>query len=134
ARMRRSPVPGSLRSASEPGTHACKKAGLEGPAFSWGGSRGGCKKSLATRKGEPFRWLAKTTGRAAMAFKSPHDETRCGLRGRLLGENQLAELGGLQAVQGAVVHDGHRLLALQQGGAIDRRLAACGGGAGAWGA
>ena len=43
----------------------------------------------------------------------------------LFGQNQLAELGGLELVETAVMDDFHHLLALHQAGAEQRRLVRC---------
>ena len=60
---------------------------------------------------------------------------------KLFGQDQLAQPGGLQAIDKTVVRDGHRFLSLQQVHAVERapwNIALDGGGLlgvlGAWGA
>ena len=57
-------------------------------------------------------WLANTT-----LSVPPHDETWW-LVLALFGQNEFAQLGSLQAVRRAVVHDGDGFLALEQGVAV----------------
>lgn len=94
-----------------------------------------CKKGLATRG--QTRWLAKKTlSGLRQARESPHDETlkrrqrlrsagdRAGWRPGLFGQDQLAQLGGLQAVHRSIVVNGHGFLSLQERAAVYRRRSA----------
>ena len=55
-------------------------------------------------------------------LESPHDETCAkGGLGDLLGQDQLAEFGGLQSVEGAVVHDAHGLASFEELRAFEHR-------------